>query len=289
MHLPESHGGGATPTRTVILLIHPQRELSQFISTSLAANFALSEIAISSHVSESDLSSIEVELRRLRGGGYEIFALGVGECALLALNIAQLYGDEIAGVIVHSFHWRGPRKYLQKIRKDLYLIDQPLMTINSDDFSDDVSASSIREITTVKDDLDAVVAGETNRFINEVRAGIWEDDERNLINAEFNSIVSGLNLDQSTTSNYLDSLDRAIDSERFQQPDPPLIGTQDPVKRNALIAMVAGPIYAIVVSVIGFNPFGIEPWPGVLIGIGGVATFLYRWQGNRDDDDGAIL
>lgn len=34
-----------------------------------------------------------------------------------------------------------------------------------------------------------------------------EDDERDLINAEFESIVSGLNLDQSSPRTYLDDLD----------------------------------------------------------------------------------
>jgi hypothetical protein len=44
-------------------------------------------------------------------------------------------------------------------------------------------------------------------------------DEEELIRSEFDSIVSGLNLDQSSPSTYLDELDR-IDRESFIQPNP---------------------------------------------------------------------
>jgi hypothetical protein len=44
-------------------------------------------------------------------------------------------------------------------------------------------------------------------------------DEEELIRSEFESIISGLNLDQSTPSTYLDDLDR-IDREGFVQPNP---------------------------------------------------------------------
>jgi hypothetical protein len=44
-------------------------------------------------------------------------------------------------------------------------------------------------------------------------------DEEELIRSEFDSIVSGLNLDQSTPTTYLDELDR-IDQEGFIQPNP---------------------------------------------------------------------
>ena len=44
-------------------------------------------------------------------------------------------------------------------------------------------------------------------------------DEEELIRSEFESIVSGLNLDQSAPTTYLDDLDR-IDDEGFVQPNP---------------------------------------------------------------------
>ena len=45
-------------------------------------------------------------------------------------------------------------------------------------------------------------------------------DEEDLIRSEFESIISGLSLDESTPTTYLDDLDR-IDEERFIQPIPP--------------------------------------------------------------------
>ena len=47
-----------------------------------------------------------------------------------------------------------------------------------------------------------------------------EFDEEELIRSEFESIVSGLSLDEATPTTYLDDLDR-IDNEGFVQPNPP--------------------------------------------------------------------
>ncbi len=47
-----------------------------------------------------------------------------------------------------------------------------------------------------------------------------EFDEEELIRSEFESIVSGLSLDESAPTTYLDDLDR-IDREGFIQPNPP--------------------------------------------------------------------
>jgi hypothetical protein len=45
-------------------------------------------------------------------------------------------------------------------------------------------------------------------------------DEEDLIRSEFDSIVSGLSLDESAPTTYLDDLDR-IDQEGFVPPNPP--------------------------------------------------------------------
>jgi hypothetical protein len=45
-------------------------------------------------------------------------------------------------------------------------------------------------------------------------------DEEDLIRSEFDSIVSGLSLDESAPTTYLDDLDR-IDQGGFVQPNPP--------------------------------------------------------------------
>ena len=47
-----------------------------------------------------------------------------------------------------------------------------------------------------------------------------EFDEEELIRSEFDSIVSGLSLDEATLTTYLDDLDR-IDNDGFVQPNPP--------------------------------------------------------------------
>ena len=46
-------------------------------------------------------------------------------------------------------------------------------------------------------------------------------DEEELIRSAFDSIVSGLSLDESTPSTYLDELDRIDRSEGFIAPNPP--------------------------------------------------------------------
>jgi hypothetical protein len=46
-------------------------------------------------------------------------------------------------------------------------------------------------------------------------------DEEELINAEFESIVAGLSLDESTPTTYLDKLDAIEESERFTPPQLP--------------------------------------------------------------------
>jgi hypothetical protein len=46
-------------------------------------------------------------------------------------------------------------------------------------------------------------------------------DDEELIRSEFESIVSGLSLDESTVSTYLDELDQIDHSDRFVAPNPP--------------------------------------------------------------------
>ena len=52
------------------------------------------------------------------------------------------------------------------------------------------------------------------------RQGPDEFDEEELIRSEFDSIVSGLSLDESTPTTYLDELDK-FDSDHFIAPNPP--------------------------------------------------------------------
>ena len=47
------------------------------------------------------------------------------------------------------------------------------------------------------------------------------NDEEELIRSEFESIVSGLSLDESAPTSYLDELERIDRSEAFIPPNPP--------------------------------------------------------------------
>ena len=49
-----------------------------------------------------------------------------------------------------------------------------------------------------------------------------------LINSEFESMVAGLSLDQSTPNTYLDDLEKseALDENHFQEPNPSLPGVR---------------------------------------------------------------
>jgi hypothetical protein len=117
-----------------------------------------------------------------------------------------------------------------------------------------------------------------------------DDDDSELVNAEFDSIVSTLSLDQSSPTTYLDQLDAIDDSERFVAPDPDLPRIKERANKIAVMALIIGPIWIIASAVIGFDPFGLEPWPGLLATTGGLATLLYRWNLTREEgEDGAHL
>ena len=116
------------------------------------------------------------------------------------------------------------------------------------------------------------------------------EDDSDLVNAEFESIVSTLSLDESTGSSYLDQLDAIDESEPFIEPDPVLPRIKERANRMAVIALMAGPLWVIVAAVFNFDPFGVEPWPGLLATTGGLATLLYRWNLTREEgEDGAHL
>jgi hypothetical protein len=46
-------------------------------------------------------------------------------------------------------------------------------------------------------------------------------NDRELINMEFDSMVEGLSLDESSPSTYLDELENFVDQNRFIAPTPP--------------------------------------------------------------------
>ncbi|MEK6648306.1 MAG: hypothetical protein AABY37_03220, partial [Actinomycetota bacterium] len=180
--------------------------------------------------------------------------------------------------------------------------DRVLNLDNSLTIANEISSPFIREVVLENSfhgasvDHDApLLVEESLAFINEVASGVWltdigiEDDDADLINAEFQSIIAGLSLDESTPTTYLDELDRVQSDDHFEIPNPQLLPISDRPKRNAILAMILGPLYAIAAAITGFNPFGVEPWPGVLAFFGGLAVFLYRLRDDYNDDDGAIV
>jgi hypothetical protein len=116
------------------------------------------------------------------------------------------------------------------------------------------------------------------------------DDDSELVNAEFDSIVSTLSLDQSSPTTYLDQLAAIDHSERFVAPDPDLPRIKERANKIAVMALIVGPIWIVASAVLGFDPFGVEPWPGLLATTGGLATLLYRWNLTREEgEDGAHI
>lgn len=259
----------------------------------------------------------ENEFRKLKSRCEKVFLAGFEVGGALALRLAEMFGDEIDGVILLEpslpiHHWMFPKLW-RAVKLDLYLVDQPALLmyssqdrlLNSDNsltISDDISSSFIREVVLESsfhvaslDHDTALLTEESLAFINEVASGVWltdidvEDDEADLINAEFQSIIAGLSLDESSPTTYLDELDRPNPDDHFEVPNPKLLPISDRSKRNAIIAMVLGPLYAIAAAITGFDPFGVEPWPGVLAFFGGLAVFLYRLRDDYNDDDGAIV
>ena len=69
--------------------------------------------------------------------------------------------------------------------------------------------------------------------------------ERELIDLEFQSMVEGLSLDQSSPTTYLDDLDKFEDQNHFQPPTPPKVGLSETVKRisNSFKKWKNGPTY----------------------------------------------
>ena len=202
------------------------------------------------------------------------------------------------------------RALWKQVENDLYLIDLPVLigySINdhvvspncSHTIIDNVSSPSIREIVFERSfhnvaldyEVQDLIA-ESLEYIQDVLTGQFEktneSDEAELINAEFESIVSQLSLDESAPTTYLDELDRRGE-EHFVHPDPALPAV-DQAARIAIICLIAGPSYLLLEYATGFTFFGTGPWPGVLLFIGGVVASIIRLARSDDDfDDGAAV
>lgn len=239
-----------------------------------------------------------------------VFIAGIGSASTIALQLAQSNGDEVDGLVLvepslPDNHLRL-RKIWKTVDEGLPLVNQPIILMYSTRDENDYSESAITISNNISSPLIrevilensangfATILEESSVFINEVTNGFWLtnipiDDDAELIDSEFASIIAGLSLDESSPSNYLDDLDRPDPEDHFEKPDPRLEPINDPARRNAIIAMLLGPTYALTAAFTSFDPFGIEPWPGIIAFLGGLIYFFYRLQESQDDDDGAIL
>jgi len=211
---------------------------------------------------------------------------------------------------------RTPLKALDSLRKlwalverDLYLIDLPIMVAysvndhavdpeNAMTVIDNVFSVDIREVVfensfhNVALDFDAEQLNiESKKFIEDVLSGAVKRgsdfNENDLVNAEFDSIVSGLSLDQSAPTTYLDELDKFSQADRFRQPNPGKVNL-DQMQRLSAVTFVGSFIYLILFWLTDFEFFG--AWPAVLGFITSVATIIWRTARKEDDfDDGASL
>ena len=216
---------------------------------------------------------------------------------------------------IHAYD-RTPLKALDSLRnlwalveRDLYLIDLPIMVAysvndhavdpeNAMTVIDNVFSVDIREVVfensfhNVALDFDVEQLNiESKIFIEDVLSGAVKRgsdfNENDLVNAEFDSIVSGLSLDQSSPTTYLDELDKFSQADRFRQPNPGKINL-DQMQRFSAVTFVGSFIYLILFWLTDFEFFG--AWPAVIGFISSVATIIWRTARKEDDfDDGASL
>ena len=214
----------------------------------------------------------------------------------------------------HSYG-RTPLKALHSLQKlwsvvraDLPRIEQPLMIgysiqdhvvdpANSETVIDNVSSVDIREVIFEKSfhnvaldhDLDLLV--ETSlAFINDVLSGaiVYQDSQQELVDAEFDAIVSGLSLDESAPTSYLDELDALEGAERYEG-DNKALPTLSRTQRIAMVGVIGGPLYAVLVRFFGIDLLGFDIWPGLLALLGGVGLFFWQLRPDADDEDGVAL
>jgi carboxylesterase len=216
---------------------------------------------------------------------------------------------------IHSYD-RTPLKALDSLRelwanveRDLYLIDLPIMVAystndhavdpeNSMTVIDNVFSVDIREVVfehsfhNVPLDFDAEQLNiESKIFIEDVLSGAVKRgsdfNESDLVNAEFESIVSGLSLDQSSPNTYLDELDGIEQAEGFTPPNPGRINL-DQTQRAATAGFVGSGVYLLLYWLTDFEIYGV--WPAVLGFLSSIATIIWRTARKEDDyEDGASL
>ena len=216
----------------------------------------------------------------------------------------------------HSYG-RLPLKALDSLRglwdsveAELYLVTTPLMVAysvhdhvvdprNSETIIDNVYSADIREVifersfhNVALDYESDILIEESAAFIQDVLSGEItrsdELDERELIDAEFDAIVSGLSLDESSPTTYLDQLDQP-QADDFFVPNPQLPRLSES-NRSSLWLLGAGSLLILLYILSGFDLFGTGAWPGVVAVIAGLGRIIWNTARHFDDgEDGAKL
>ena len=213
----------------------------------------------------------------------------------------------------HSYG-RTPLKALHSLQKlwrlvqsDLERIDTPLMIgysindhvvhpRNSEVVIESVASIDIREVifersfhnVALDHDLDILV-DESKTFIHDVLSGnLIRTDDSQLIDLEFDSIISGLSLDESAPTSYLDELDSIELTERYEGDNRPLPALT-PIQRGALIGVTLGPAYIFLNRLASFDPLGLGIWPGAIALLAGVSAFFWQMKPDSDEGDGVAL
>jgi hypothetical protein len=167
---------------------------------------------------------------------------------------------------------------------------------NSEIVIENVSSIDIREVifersfhnVALDHDLDHLIE-ESKTFIHDVLSGnLIRSDDSELIDLEFDSIVSGLSLDESAPSTYLDELENIETTERYKGDNRPLPSLTS-IQRGALLGVTLGPAYIVVNRVASFDPLGLGVWPGLIAFLAGVFTFFWQIKPDPDEGDGVAL
>ncbi|MBU3692396.1 MAG: alpha/beta fold hydrolase [Candidatus Nanopelagicaceae bacterium] len=206
---------------------------------------------------------------------------------------------------LHALH--SLQKLWREVRRELHLVDVPLMVgysindhvvdpKNSETVIDNVSSIDIREVIFERSfhnvaldyDLELLVEESLN-FMKDVLAGDLRRDENDLIDAEFAAIVSGLSLDESSPSTFLEELESSEFAEKYKGDNKPLPKLTQ-IQRGALIGVIGGPVYAAAVQFLNFDPLGLGAWPGAIALVAGVFTFFWQMKPEEEiDDDGVAI
>ena len=204
------------------------------------------------------------------------------------------------------------RKLWRIAERDLYLVDLPLFIgyspqdhvvdpKNSETIIDNVSSIDIREVIfersfhNVALDYDAdLLNHESISFIRQVLTGEigrnTVDDESELVRAEFDEIVSHLDV---SSRDYLDILEESEQKEsqyeRALYAHPSQVPHLKKRQRNALAGVIGGPIYIFIVKIFNFDPLSLDIWPGLIaLTVGAVFLFNELRDVPRDGDGSAL-